>query len=90
MKTRLARRIVVGAATLAIVGSGFVTALPSANAARRCTPGYRPCIPLRASDVDCYGGSGDGPRYTRPGVVYRVTGYDRYRLDADHDGRGCE
>jgi hypothetical protein len=55
-----------------------------------CTPGYRPCIPNRLSDVDCYGGGGNGPRYTRPGVVYRVGGSDRYRLDADNDGRGCE
>jgi hypothetical protein len=55
-----------------------------------CTPGYNPCIPNRASDVDCYGGGGNGPRYTRPGVVYRVRGSDRYRLDADNDGRGCE
>lgn len=59
--------------------------------AASCTPGYRPCIPNKHSDVDCYGGSGNGPRYTRPGVVYRVRrGYDRYRLDADHDGKGCE
>ena len=55
-----------------------------------CTPGYSPCIPNRASDVDCYGGGGNGPRYTRPGQVYRVTGYDRYRLDSDRDGKGCE
>jgi hypothetical protein len=57
----------------------------------KCTPGYKPCIPLRSSDVDCYGGSGNGPRYTKPGVVYQVKrGYDRYRLDADRDGLGCE
>ena len=56
-----------------------------------CTPGYSPCIKNKRSDVDCYGGGGNGPRYTRPGVVYRVSdGYDRYRLDADHDGYGCE
>jgi hypothetical protein len=59
--------------------------------AASCTPGYKPCIANRSSDVDCYGGSGNGPRYTRPGVVYAVRrGYDRYRLDADHDGKGCE
>jgi hypothetical protein len=53
-----------------------------------CTPGYRPCIANRASDVDRYGGSGNGPRYTSAGVVYRVRGADRYGLDADNDGRG--
>jgi len=59
----------------------------SANAGLTCTPGYRPCIPNRPSDVDCYGCGGNGPRYTRPGVVYRVWGRDRYGLDADNDGR---
>lgn len=88
MKT-LTRRLAVVAATLAIVGSGFVGATTSANAVR-CTRGYRPCIPDRPSDVDCYGGGGNGLRYTRPGVVYRVWGRDRYGLDADNDGRGCE
>jgi hypothetical protein len=56
---------------------------------RNCTPGYSPCIPP-ASDVDCAGGSGNGPEYTRPGVSYRVTGSDLYGLDADGDGIGCE
>lgn len=59
--------------------------------AASCTPGYSPCIANKSSDVDCYGGSGNGPRYTKRGVVYKVRrGYDRYRLDADHDGKGCE
>jgi hypothetical protein len=51
-----------------------------------CTPGYSRCLP-RASDYDCIGGTGDGPRYT--GFVY-VTGFDPYGLDYDNDGRGCE
>jgi len=62
----------------------------SIQAKRRCTPGYSPCIRNKLSDVDCYGGSGNGPRYTKPGVTYRVWGRDRYRLDADNDGWGCE
>jgi len=55
---------------------------PSPN----CTPGYSPCLPP-ASDYDCAGGSGDGPRYT--GQV-RVTGVDIYDLDRDGDGYGCD
>jgi hypothetical protein len=51
-----------------------------------CTPGYDPCLPP-ASDYDCEGGSGNGPRYT--GTV-RVTGADPYDLDRDNDGLGCE
>lgn len=41
-----------------------------------------------ASDVDCAGGSGDGPAYVRGPV--RVIGKDIYRLDHDGDGIGCE
>lgn len=52
-----------------------------------CTPGYDPCL-APASDYDCAGGSGNGPEYVEGPV--RVTGSDPYRLDADHDGIGCE
>lgn len=51
-----------------------------------CTAGYSPCLPP-ASDYDCEGGSGDGPKYT--GYV-TVTGSDPYGLDSDGDGVGCE
>jgi hypothetical protein len=40
-----------------------------------------------ASDVDCAGGSGDGPEYT--GTV-SVIGPDVYGLDRDGDGIGCD
>lgn len=53
---------------------------------KKCTPGYKPCLPP-ASDYDCYGGSGNGPAYT--GRV-KVKGYDIYGLDSDGDGIGCE
>ncbi|MGI8533343.1 MAG: hypothetical protein ACR2LP_00485, partial [Candidatus Limnocylindrales bacterium] len=66
------------------------TASAADTMAPRCTPGYSPCIRNKASDVDCHGGGGDGPRYTKPGVVYRVTGRDRYGLDSDDNGRACE
>ena len=45
------------------------------------------CVPID-SDVDCAGGSGDGPSYFSG--TARVTGSDVYRLDADHDGIACE
>lgn len=45
------------------------------------------CVPI-ASDVDCAGGSGNGPAYTS-GPVY-VVGYDKYDLDRNGDGVGCE
>lgn len=40
------------------------------------------------SDVDCAGGSGNGPRYVRG--PFRVTGGDPYGLDRDKDGIACE
>jgi hypothetical protein len=49
--------------------------------------GYSPCLPP-GSDVDCAGGSGDGPRYVN-GPVY-INGSDPYGLDSDGDGVGCE
>jgi membrane protein involved in colicin uptake len=61
------------------------SAAPPAD--NNCTPGYSPCIPP-GSDVDCEGGSGNGPRYVAGPVT--VTGSDPYRLDSDHDGIGCE
>jgi hypothetical protein len=53
---------------------------------RDCTPGYSPCL-APASDYDCRGGSGNGPKYTGP---VRVAGSDPYDLDRDGDGKACE
>jgi len=74
----------------ALFAAGSTSMLAQPSDAISCTPGYSPCIANKASDVDCFGGSGNGPRYTARGVVYKVTGYDRYRLDSDHDHKGCE
>ena len=53
-----------------------------------CDPNYSgACVPI-ASDVDCAGGSGNGPEYTS-GPVH-VVGNDVYGLDRDGDGVGCE
>jgi len=52
-----------------------------------CDPNYSGCVPI-ASDVDCAGGSGNGPAYVRGPVS--VIGSDIYGLDRDGDGLGCE
>jgi hypothetical protein len=53
-----------------------------------CDPNYAwACVPI-ASDVDCAGGSGNGPAYVQGPV--KVIGYDIYDLDRDGDGIGCE
>jgi endonuclease YncB( thermonuclease family) len=49
--------------------------------------GYDPCL-TPGPDVDCAGGSGNGPRYVN-GPVY-VSGDDPYDLDRDGDGVACE
>jgi hypothetical protein len=57
---------------------------PSSN----CHSSYTgACLVPNASDYDCAGGSGDGPKYT--GTV-TVVGPDVYGLDGDGDGVGCE
>jgi resuscitation-promoting factor RpfB len=54
----------------------------------QCDPNYSgACVPI-ASDVDCAGGSGNGPAYVQGPV--RVVGRDIYGLDADGDGIGCD
>ena len=58
------------------------------SASEECHPNYTgACVPI-ASDVDCAGGSGDGPAYVK-GPVY-VVGKDVYKLDRDGDGIACE
>lgn len=56
---------------------------PGAGSSRTgCEPGYSPCLP-RTSDLNC----SDIPEAKKP---VRVTGNDRYGLDRDHDGIGCQ
>jgi hypothetical protein len=59
---------------------------PPSNPPTDCQ-GYDPCLPP-GPDVDCAGGSGNGPRYVN-GPVY-VSGDDPYGLDSDNDGVACE
>lgn len=64
------------------------TAAPKPAAPSGCDPNYSgACVPI-ASDVDCAGGSGNGPAYVRGPV--RVVGSDVYGLDSDGNGIGCE
>ncbi|MGQ5260234.1 G5 domain-containing protein [Micromonospora sp. ZYX-F-536] len=64
-----------------------VVAVGTKKPQAKCDPNYSPCVPV-ASDVDCAGGSGNGPAYVS-GVV-KVTGNDIYDLDRDNDGYGCD
>jgi hypothetical protein len=54
-----------------------------------CDPNYTgACLNPAASDYDCGGGTGTGPRYVWSTV--RVVGFDRHGLDDDGDGYGCD
>jgi hypothetical protein len=58
------------------------------GSASKCDSSYEgACLDPNASDYDCAGGSGNGPKYTGP---VRVVGPDHYGLDADGDGYACE
>jgi hypothetical protein len=58
------------------------------SSAESCDPNYADaCVPI-ADDVDCVGGSGNGPAYV--GGPVQVVGHDIYGLDRDNDGVGCE
>lgn len=81
VRTFVARRPV---ARLVLVG----TRVKQQPTQSRCDPNYAgACVPI-ASDVDCAGGSGNGPAYVDGPV--RVVGDDIYGLDADGDGYGCD
>ena len=75
------RRVVIKAPITRVIVIGT-------KQAPRCDPNYSgACVPI-ASDVDCAGGSGNGPAYVQGPV--RVVGTDIYGLDADGDGIGCD
>lgn len=71
------------------VGTYVAPAPPARQASGSgCDSNYADaCVPI-ASDVDCAGGSGNGPAYF-DGIA-RVVGSDIYDLDRDHDGYACE
>ncbi|MDP9341414.1 MAG: excalibur domain-containing protein [Actinomycetota bacterium] len=90
------RTVVTALATLALLvlggalGAQASSHSPAAHQ-KHCTKGYSPCLRnLHGADYDCYGGSGNGPYYTKSGVAYRVTGSDPYDLDSNNNGQGCE
>lgn len=60
---------------------------PAPKPASTCDPNYSDCVPV-ASDVDCAGGSGNGPAYLQG--TAEVIGTDIYDLDRDGDGTACE
>ena len=89
------KSLVAGVVVLAAIfvqgcSSGSATNSRNKNeteSSAQCDPNYSGCVPI-ASDVDCTGGSGNGPAYVRGPV--KVIGKDIYGLDKDGNGIGCE
>lgn len=85
----------MGKLTLLIISVALgLTSAPLAHSApylheqEACDSNYTgACVPI-ASDVDCAGGSGNGPEYVAGPVT--VVGNDIYDLDRDGNGTGCE
>jgi hypothetical protein len=74
------------AIVVAVAGCGEATA--AGEGAHGCDPDYKgACLDPSASDYDCAGGSGNGPKYTGP---VQVVGDDHFGLDRDGDGSACE
>ncbi|HJV08781.1 MAG TPA: thermonuclease family protein [Acidimicrobiales bacterium] len=74
-------------ATRGLVTPASTTTIPAGSG---CHPSYSgACVPMGFSDVDCAGGSGDGPGYVSA-KRFQVVGADVYRLDSDNDGIACE
>src|SRR5262249_12195016 len=77
----LIRKVIVGAPVSQVIAVGI-------KETQQCDPNYSgACVPI-ASDVDCAGGSGNGPAYVQGPV--QVVGTDIYGLDRNGDGIGCE
>src|SRR5207249_2157628 len=75
----LVRKVIVRAPVTRVVAIGT-------KETQQCDPNYSgACVPI-ASDVDCAGGSGNGPAYVQGPV--QVIGTDIYGLDRDGDGIG--
>ena len=78
---RLARQMVTRRPVTRVIAVGT-------KRVRQCDPNYSgACVPI-ADDVDCAGGSGNGPAYVRGPVS--VVGDDVYGLDRDGDGTACD
>ncbi|MBM7492600.1 pyruvate/2-oxoglutarate dehydrogenase complex dihydrolipoamide acyltransferase (E2) component [Micromonospora luteifusca] len=79
---KLVRSTVTKQAVAQVVAVG--TKKPQSS---KCDPNYSGCVPI-VSDVDCAGGSGNGPAYVNGPI--RVIGDDIYDLDRDGDGTACD
>jgi hypothetical protein len=86
-RVKLSEEITTPAVDQVTAIGSYVAPPPPPPAAPSCDPNYGGCVPI-ASDVDCAGGSGNGPAYQNGPVA--VVGSDKYDLDRDGNGIGCD
>jgi len=85
---KLVNEVVTAAPTTEVTARGTkVATVPAPKPSDSCNSNYTGCVPI-ASDVDCAGGSGNGPAYVSGPI--RVIGIDVYDLDRDGNGIACE
>lgn len=90
--TTAAVRTTIAAPMTTAARSPATTATPAPTVAPTgdCHSSYAgACVPAGVSDVDCGGGSGNGPAYVYA-KGFQVVGPDVYGLDADNDDIACE
>jgi hypothetical protein len=87
-RTFVSEAITVSPITKVIAHGTYLAPPKPAPVVGNCDSNYSgACVPI-ASDVDCGGGSGNGPAYLYGTAT--VVGYDIYGLDRDGDGLACE
>jgi hypothetical protein len=83
-----AKKLIKSVVTRRPVQQVIAIGTQAAKPVSKCDSNYSgACVPI-ASDVDCAGGSGNGPAYVKGPV--KVVGNDIYRLDRDGDGTACD
>lgn len=83
-----AKKLITSVVTRRPVTKVVAIGTKPASSSGGCDPNYSgACVPI-ASDVDCAGGSGNGPAYVSGPV--NVIGSDIYDLDRDGDGVACD
>lgn len=76
-------KIALGLLSLVTVAAASSFALAAPARISACAPGYTPCLPAAAGDLNC-------DEIAESKKPIRVTGSDPYALDRDRDGLGCE
>ena len=80
--------VIIGAV---VVATGVGVGIACKDGCAMPSGGYRPSYASVGDDIDCLGGTGNGPRFTTVYGPFQIDPYnDPHNLDADNDGWACE